>query len=265
MTARLEVRNLTRAFGGIVAVDSLSFTAERGITGLIGPNGAGKTTVFNLISGVYRPSAGSVLLDGAELSSKRPHEVVRAGVSRTFQNIRLFNRMTCLENVMIPLLARGVRGPVAALLSTAPVKDEERDARERALSIMEDVGISGVSGRPAFTLPYGLQRKLEIARALACAPNLLLLDEPAAGMNDAETRELGESIVKVQSDFDVTIVLIEHHINLVMDICGRIVVMERGALLAEGSPAEIRGDERVVAAYLGRPREKRRKLGDEPK
>ncbi|MDR3255289.1 MAG: ABC transporter ATP-binding protein [Synergistaceae bacterium] len=262
MTAsRLEVRNLTRSFGGIVAVDSLSFDAGGGITGLIGPNGAGKTTVFNLITGIYRPSVGTILLDGTELIVKRPHEVVRAGVSRTFQNIRLFNRMTCLENVMTPLLTQGVYGPVSAFLRTSSVRAEEKIARDRAFSIMEDVGVADVSDRQASTLPYGLQRKLEIARALACAPRLLLLDEPAAGMNDAETRELGESIVKVQKDFDVTIILIEHHINLVMDICGHIVVMERGALLAKGSPSEIRSDGRVVAAYLGRPRERKKRLG----
>jgi ABC-type branched-subunit amino acid transport system ATPase component len=260
----LEVRGLSRSFGGIRAVDALSFDAERGgITGLIGPNGAGKTTVFNLITGVYRPTAGTISLDGVELTAKRPHEVVRAGVSRTFQNIRLFNRMTCLENVMVPLFARG-KASLGTFFRTPSVREEERRARESALAVMKDMGLLEAAHRPASTLPYGLQRKLEIARALACGllvqgARLLLLDEPAAGMNDAETRELARLIVKVRKDFDVTVILIEHHIDLVMDICTRVVVMDRGALLAEGPPDAIRSDERVVAAYLGRPRERRHK------
>ena len=275
MTALLEVRELSRSFGGIRAVDSLSFDAPRGgITGLIGPNGAGKTTVFNLITGVYLPdkppaagaaSSGTVRLNGEILVGKRPHEIVRAGVSRTFQNIRLFNRMTCLENVMTPLLVRGGSGPLAAIFRTKTAREEGASARETALSILSDMGLAEAAGRAASTLPYGLQRKLEIARALACMPpigsvsksklsRLLLLDEPAAGMNDSETRELGETILKVRKDFDVTILLIEHHISLVMEICTHIVVMDRGALLAEGTPQAIRNDGRVVAAYLGRRR-----------
>ena len=271
MTALLEVRKLSRSFGGIRAVDSLSFDAPRGgITGLIGPNGAGKTTVFNLITGVYPPdlAAGTVKLDGKNLVGKRPNEIVRAGVSRTFQNIRLFNRMTCLENVMTPLLVRGVSGPLAALLRTRAAREEEALSRETALSIINEMGLAEAAYRVASTLPYGLQRKLEIARALACMPplsserepRLLLLDEPAAGMNEAETHELGETILKVRKDFDVTILLIEHHISLVMEVCSHIVVMDRGALLAEGAPQTVRNDERVVAAYLGTrsSRERRR-------
>jgi ABC-type branched-subunit amino acid transport system ATPase component len=253
--ALLEVRDLTRTFGGIRAVDRLSFDAERGgITGLIGPNGAGKTTVFNLITAVYKPTSGSIRLGGKDLAGRRPDEVVRSGVSRTFQNIRLFNRMTCLQNVMTPILARASCGPVASLFRTPSARREESEARERAYAIMKDIGIESSACRVASTLPYGLQRKLEIARAIACSPSLLLLDEPAAGMNDAETRELGETIVRVRSDFDVTILLIEHHIHLIMDICAHIVVMERGALLAAGSPDEVREDSRVVEAYLGRQR-----------
>jgi ABC-type branched-subunit amino acid transport system ATPase component len=253
--ALLEVRDLTRAFGGIRAVDGLSFDAERGgITGLIGPNGAGKTTVFNLITAVYRPTSGSIRLGGADLVGRRPDEVVRSGVSRTFQNIRLFNRMTCLQNVMTPILARSPSGPLASVFRTPSARRGESEAREKAYAIMKDMGIENSALRVASTLPYGLQRKLEIARAIACGPSLLLLDEPAAGMNDAETRELGETIVRVKNDFDVTILLIEHHIHLIMDICARIVVMERGTLLAFGTPDEIRGDPRVVEAYLGRQR-----------
>ncbi|MDR2179619.1 MAG: ABC transporter ATP-binding protein [Synergistaceae bacterium] len=258
----LEVRDLSRSFGGIHAVEALSFgVTQGGITGLIGPNGAGKTTVFNLITGVYRPTAGTIRMNGFDLTEKRPHEIVRAGVSRTFQNIRLFNRMTCLENVMVPLFARG-SSALGAFFRTPFVRKEEKQAREAALAVMDRMGLVEAAHRPASTLPYGLQRKLEIARALACGlsiqgPRLLLLDEPAAGMNDAETRELGEVILKVQKDFGVTMMLIEHHIDLVMAICTHVVVMDRGSLLAEGPPQEIRNDERVVAAYLGRPKKKR--------
>jgi len=251
----LVARNLTRSFGGIRAVDGLSFDAARGeITGLIGPNGAGKTTVFNLITAVYRPTAGTIKLEETDLANMRPFEVVRLGIARTFQNIRLFARMTCLENVMTPLLARARYGPFQALLRTSSARLEEALAKERAFTIMKDLDIDGEASRPAGTLPYGIQRKLEIARALACSPKLLLLDEPAAGMNDAETHELGGTIERVKRDFDVTIILIEHHINLVMDICSHVVVMERGALLAAGTPQEIRGNDSVVDAYLGRSR-----------
>jgi ABC-type branched-subunit amino acid transport system ATPase component len=254
----LKVRDLTRVFGGIRAVDRLSFDVGRGgVTGLIGPNGAGKTTVFNLITAVYKPTSGSICLGGTDLVGRRPDEVVRSGVSRTFQNIRLFSRMTCLENVMTPILARASSGPVASLFGTPSARREKSEAMERAYAIMKDIGIEDSAHRTASTLPYGLQRKLEIARAIACSPSLLLLDEPAAGMNDSETRELGETIVRIRRDFDVAILLIEHHIHLVMSICAHIVVMERGALLASGSPGEIREDSRVVDAYLGRHRDRR--------
>jgi ABC-type branched-subunit amino acid transport system ATPase component len=250
--ALLEARSLTRAFGGIRAVDGLSFEVRSGeITGLIGPNGAGKTTVFNLITAVYRPTSGAIILDGSDISGKRPFEVVRAGVARTFQNIRLFGRMTCIQNVMTPMMARASHGPIASILRTRSVRREEAALCERAYAIMRDMRIEESADRQASTLPYGLQRKLEIARALACGPKLLLLDEPAAGMNDAETHELGETITRVRRDFGVTIILIEHHINLVMDICAHVVVMERGSLLASGSAEEIRDNPKVIEAYLG--------------
>jgi ABC-type branched-subunit amino acid transport system ATPase component len=260
MSGALEIRELTRSFGGIKAVDGLTFTAEAGdITGLIGPNGAGKTTVFNLVTAVYRPASGAILLDGVDLTRMKPFEVVRAGVARTFQNIRLFGRVTCLENVTTPILARASYGSVAAALRTLAVRREESEARERALSIMRELGIGEMADASASTLPYGIQRKLEIARALACSPKLLLLDEPAAGMNDAETEALGETIKRVRRGFGVTIILIEHNIKLVMEICSRVAVMERGALLAAGTPGEIRENPRVIEAYLGRrKREPRR-------
>jgi len=271
----LKVRGLSRSFGGIRAVESLSFDAKQGdITGLIGPNGAGKTTVFNLITGVYLPDNGptpaetaTVKLNGENLVGKRPHEIVLAGVSRTFQNIRLFKRMTCIENVMTPLLVRGTSRPLSALFRTKFVREEEARARKMAMTILGEMGLAEAADRTASTLPYGLQRKLEIARALACMPQmetidarssshsrLLLLDEPAAGMNEAETNELRDTILKVRKEFDVTMLLIEHHISLVMDVCNHIVVMDRGTLLAEGTPQDVRNDERVITAYLGRPR-----------
>jgi len=265
----LKIRGLSRSFGGIRAVESLSFDAKQGdITGLIGPNGAGKTTVFNLITGVYLPDrSGVVALNGENLVGKPPHKIVLAGVSRTFQNIRLFKRMTCIENVMTPLLVRGTSKPLAALFRTKSVREEEAQARKTAMTILGEMGLSEAADRIASTLPYGLQRKLEIARALACMPQmetidarssshsrLLLLDEPAAGMNEAETNELRDTILKVRRGFDVTMLLIEHHISLVMDVCDHIVVMDRGALLAEGPPQTVRNDERVITAYLGRPR-----------
>ncbi|MDR0764954.1 MAG: ABC transporter ATP-binding protein [Synergistaceae bacterium] len=255
--ALLEVRGLTRVFGGIKAVDSLSFDAhEGGVTGLIGPNGAGKTTVFNLITGVYRPTAGTIRLAGESLTGRRPDDVARAGVARTFQNIRLFARMTCLENVTAPILARASYGPFAAIFRAPAASSAERAAREKAFAIMRELGIEETMSSQASNLPYGTQRKLEIARALACSPKLVLLDEPAAGMNDAETRELGGTIRRVLADFGVTILLIEHHINLVLDICDHVVVMERGALLARGAPGDIRENGAVVDAYLGRRRER---------
>ncbi|MDR1731644.1 MAG: ABC transporter ATP-binding protein [Synergistaceae bacterium] len=269
MPALLEVRNLSRTFGGIRAVDDLSFDAARdGITGLIGPNGAGKTTVFNLITGVCNPSGGSVRLNGAELTGRRPDEIVRIGVARTFQNIRLFGRMTCLQNVMVPLLARGTCGPIQSLFRTPAVSAGEREAKKAALEIMAETGTLDVADRIAATLPYGRQRRLEIARALACfgaeelfsagSPDrLLLLDEPAAGMNEAETRELARAIGDLKGRFGLTVLLIEHHIDMVMELCSHIVVLDRGMLLAEGTPRTVRSDERVVAAYLGRTREAR--------
>lgn len=252
-TPLLEVRNLTRSFGGILAVNALSFDVFReGITGLIGPNGAGKTTVFNLITGVYAPSVGTIKLEGNDIAGLRPNIIVSAGIARTFQNIRLFKNLSCLENVKVPLAQKKGYGLCSALLGLPKAKRAERNTSIKALELLDALGIANMAERPAATLPYGVQRKLEIARALAGAPKLLLLDEPAAGMNEAETEVLAESIVKVQKNFGVAILLIEHHINLVMNICEHVVVMERGGLLAEGLPESIRVNERVIHSYLGR-------------
>ena len=253
MAHLLEMENLTKDFGGIRAVESLTCCVDEGsITGIIGPNGAGKTTVFNLITGVYRPTTGAILLEGASIVGDRPDVIVGKGVTRTFQNIRLFNRQTCLENVMTPLLQRTPCSLFSALLRTPHARRVDRTVRAKAMSLLVAMGIESYADAKASTLPYGLQRKLEIARALAAEPKLLLLDEPAAGMNPEETRSLADLIARVHADFNVSILLIEHHMDLVMNICSPVIVMNFGALLAEGRPDDVRADERVIGAYLGR-------------
>ncbi|MCL1941525.1 MAG: ABC transporter ATP-binding protein, partial [Synergistaceae bacterium] len=247
----LEVKELSRNFGGINAVDSLSFEAKSGIvTGIIGPNGAGKTTVFNLITGVYKPTGGQILFDGQNCAGQRPDKIVKTGISRTFQNIRLFKRCTCLENVLTPILQRKKYNILSALVRFGRALIMEREATEEAMSVLSVMGLAGEAKRVSGTLPYGLQRKLEIARALAAKPKLLLLDEPAAGMNPEETLSLVELISGVRSKFGLTILLIEHHMDLVMNICDHIVVMESGRLLFRGTPNEVRHNEKVIEAYL---------------
>jgi ABC-type branched-subunit amino acid transport system ATPase component len=251
----LSVSNMTKNFGGIRAVDSFSFEVRKGsVTGIIGPNGAGKTTVFNLVTGLYTPSSGSILFHGEEIGGCRPDAIVRKGIARTFQNIRLFNRRTCLENVLTPLLQREKCSFAGALLGIPSVRRMERELHDKARELLADLGLEKYAFFQASNLPYGLQRKLEIARALATNPALLLLDEPAAGMNPEETRSLANLIAEVREKFDVTILLIEHHMDLVMNICSPIVVMNFGALLATGTPDEVRADPKVVAAYLGTSR-----------
>ncbi|MDT8284354.1 MAG: ABC transporter ATP-binding protein [Thermovirgaceae bacterium] len=249
----LSVEGLTKNFGGIRAVDSFSFgVGEGSITGIIGPNGAGKTTVFNLVTGIYRPTAGTMLFRGEEIGGDRPDSIVRKGIARTFQNIRLFNRRSCLENVLTPLLQREKCSFTGAMLGTPGARKMEKDLCDKALDLLSDMGLKKYASYQANTLPYGLQRKLEISRALATDPTLLLLDEPAAGMNPEETRSLANLIAEVREKFRVTILLIEHHMDLVMNICSPIIVMNFGTLLARGTPDEIRGNPKVVAAYLGK-------------
>lgn len=249
----LEVKGLTKAFGGIRAVDGLTFAvAPDAITGIIGPNGAGKTTVFNLVTGVYRPDGGAIDFSGRSLLGIRPDQIVGAGIARTFQNIRLFNRRTCLENVLTPMLQRAPYGVPAALLRTPAVRKVDRELREKSRLLLAEMGLEKMADVQASALPYGLQRKLEIARALAMEPKLLLLDEPAAGMNPEESRALSALIQDIRERFNLTILLIEHHMDVVMRVCSHIVVINFGALLADGPPEKVRTDERVLQAYLGK-------------
>ena len=270
----LKVENVTMQFGGVVAVNNLSMEVNKGeIVALIGPNGAGKTTAFNVITGVYAPTNGRVsflgtpmienhpqgkmkrMYLGEEANSfpgkieKTPDQITKMGIARTFQNIRLFKSLTVFDNVLI---ARHMRSKANVFSATFRVNAaEERDNREKTMKLLEMVGLEGVADEVSTSLPYGKQRRLEIARALATEPKLLLLDEPAAGMNPQETDELSDFIRQIKKDFDLTILVIEHHMDLVMGISDRIYVLDFGKLIAEGTPEEIRNNQHVISAYLG--------------
>lgn len=248
----LEVKNLGINFGGLRAVDGLDITIEKGqLYGLIGPNGAGKTTVFNMLTGVYEPTDGEIFLNGQSLKKKKPHEIARMGIARTFQNIRLFKDMTVLENVMIALDTHENYSLLTALFKLPKALKREEAMRQEAMELLSVFHLEGDADKKAKNLPYGKQRELEIVRALGVHPKLLLLDEPAAGMNPQETQNLMDTIRKVRKDFDISILLIEHDMKLVMGICEKITVLNYGMMLAQGTPAEIQANPEVVKAYLG--------------
>jgi branched-chain amino acid transport system ATP-binding protein len=250
--ALLEIRALTHRFGGLTALSDFNLSLlTRELVGIIGPNGAGKTTVFNLITGVYRPTGGSIAIEGCELVGLAPHRTTALGIARTFQNIRLFRDLSVLDNVRTAQYGQAGYGAFTALLRLGRYRREEAEIIDRSMDLLTLFKLEGHAEERSGSLPYGLQRRLEIARALATGPKLLLLDEPAAGMNPGEVAQLRELIGWVREAFKVTILLIEHQMQLVMNICERLVVLDFGATIAQGKPEEIRGDRRVLTAYLG--------------